>query len=187
MCFASSLVISSLPVVGRGEWICFSRSLGTMRAATMGFQGPKPLTHPQFAASKSHWLSSSVVGAGAPGFPLLWRGVLKSLTHRRYSSPFGSLSKRRMDTGIRPGERREGKEWVEGSEEKMLLWDFCICSLQAAELVSRSAIYKWLFLLNSSSKARHAADSLFFFLYWEWWKVEWLEKCRVFHSLILWF
>lgn len=116
----SSVLCSALiPAVGRGVRICYCRSLGTMQAATMGFQASKPLTHLQLEASKSHWLSR----CWCTIFPLLRRSVVKSPTHQLDSSPFGSLSKQWMDTRIRPGELR-WRDGVEASAEKLLLAGF---------------------------------------------------------------
>lgn len=142
------MIISLLPVEGRGMRICYCRSLGTMHSATMGFQAPKPLTHLQFEASKSHWLSRR----WCTSIPLLWRSVVKSPTHRPDSSPFGSLSKQWMDTRIRPGKLEWRSERRETAARRVFWFFFCIRSLQAAEVVSQSADSKWI--LWFSSKVR---------------------------------
>lgn len=84
---------------------------GHNACTTMGFQGPKPLTHPQFASK----IPFTQFIRGAPAFLLLWRSVVKSLTHRQDSSPFGSLSKlfgwtRGSNQGARRRKRVGGEE-----------------------------------------------------------------------------
>lgn len=113
-----------IPAVGRGVRICYCRSLGTMQAATMGFQASKPLTHLQLEASKSHWLSR----CWCTIFPLLRRSVVKSPTHRLDSSPFGSLSKQWMghEDQVRGAEmeRRGGGERREAAACRIFFFFF---------------------------------------------------------------
>lgn len=93
-----------------------------------GISGPQTTDSPTICSVEIP-LSQFIHGARA--FRFYGVASLKSLTHRRDSSPFGSLSKRRMDTGIRPGERRE---WREVKRK-------CCSEISAAaEVVSQSAI-----------------------------------------------
>lgn len=81
------------------------------------------------------------------GFPLLWHSIVKSPAHHRDSSLFGSLSKHRMDTGIRPGKR-------ERSAGKMLLWDFTSVAFKLLRSVNQPFTeYSDLIPLQKAGKA----------------------------------
>lgn len=79
-----------------------------------GISGPQTTDSPTICSIKIP-LTQFIHGwCWCTGFPLLWCSIVKSLTHRRDSSPFGSLSKRWMDTGIRRERRGEReREWRE--------------------------------------------------------------------------
>lgn len=80
--------------------------------------------------------------AGARAFRFLWCSAVKSSTHvgiHLHSEASANSGWTRGSDQER--EEKEKREAVEESEEKLLPQGFCICSLQAAEVVSQSAIY----------------------------------------------
>lgn len=101
---------NQLPTCGGWRWMNLPQQVSGHNA-----HGHNGISRPQTTDSPTIFsieipLTQFVHGwRRCPGSPLLWRSIVKSLTHRQDSSPFGSLSKGRMDMGIRPGERGELK------------------------------------------------------------------------------
>lgn len=152
LCAAGLLVISSLPVVGRNEWICYSRCLGTMLAPQWDFRAPNHwLTHN--LRQKSHSISSSAVHR----LFCFYGGALSNPWHTVRIHLHSEASANFLDGhGDQTRERGEGKEWGERRKvkSKCFLGDFCICSSQAAEVVNQP-FSSYCIYFNSSSKSPH--------------------------------
>lgn len=133
--------------------------------------GPKTTDSPTICSVKIP-LTEFIHGwCWCTSFPLLWYSFVKSLTHRRDSSPFGSLSKRWMDTGIKSEERGDGKEkesgrkWRKSAAVRFL--HFLQLSSCWGSQPSRYLVVTLLTLIPPQKPHRHAANSLYYVVEWK--------------------